>query len=271
MQASFSLMTANLRSQNPDDGENSFLHRVAHMATFFCREAADVYCFQELTQEGLRSLEAEMPGYVFCAFPRDEAAVDEAPAIAFRTERFEIETMEVRWLSETPDQIASRYPDQSICPRNYHLLLLRERESRRECFILNTHFDHEGAESRLLSSKQIVGRIRALREKQLPVVFCGDLNAEKDSPEIRFLDEAEERDGLPLLRDLSPELDYTFHSFRPERLDQRCRIDYIYVTRGLTAQPCTIYEKDGGRFLSDHRFIATRFFWDEEDGKEKAF
>lgn len=267
VKSEFSFVTANLRSQNDDDGVNSFNNRLELLKVFFNERQFDIVAVQELNQDGLSKIEGDLEGYCAVAFPRDKEGICEAPAIFFKVGRFELMGMEARALSATDQVVGSRYEDQSICPRSYHLLRLRDKQSRKQFFVINTHFDHEGVGARIEASKQIIKRTEELLSKDnkeyiaykregesIPIIFCGDLNADKSSEEIKLLDNSK------LLRDITPELDFSYHGFKPDEEKDNSRIDYIYLSEGIDVSEASIeiIEKYKGRLISDHRFIACK-------------
>ena len=253
-----SIVTANLRIQCGSDGEHHFDKRIDNITAFFREKAYDVLCFQEVKPEGLAKLKEALPDYRFCAKARDVEEKDEAPVVAYRADRLECLDFSYAWLSPTPWQAGSRYPDQSICPRNYHLLTLQHKASGAVFYVLNTHFDHEGSMARSHAAFQLLDLCQDLtEEKAYPIFLCGDLNAEPDAPEIRLLDNTPgAEDGPGCLRNLLPDIPYTYHDFHPEREEGRCRIDYIFASPQVELLGEEISESYNGRLLSDHCFVA---------------
>lgn len=261
----FTFVTANLRSQNADDGENSFNNRSKLLKDFFTERKFDIVAVQELSQDGLKRIEDCFAEYCAAVFPRDLNGEDEAPAIFFKTSKFELMGMEVRALSNTEQVVGSRFEDQSICPRNYHLLRLRDKETRKQFFVINTHYDHEGQGARIGASKQIIERIKELQKidnreyiaykrkgEIIPLIFCGDLNEDKDAAAVKYLESSK------LIKDTTPDLDFSYHGFKPEEKNNNIRIDYIYITEGIEVEKSSaeIIESYKGKLISDHRFIA---------------
>ncbi len=264
----FTFVTANLRSQNDDDRENSFNNRSELLKAFFTERNFDIVAVQELSQDGLKRIEDCFEDYCAAVFPRDLSGEDEAPAIFFKVSKFELMGMEARALSDTDQVVGSRFLDQSICPRSYHLLRLRDKETRKQFFVINTHFDHEGEGARLEAAKQIIARIKDLEKRDnqeyiaykrdseiIPLIFCGDLNEDKDAAGVQYLENSK------IIKDITPNLDFSYHGFKPEEEKENTRIDFIYITEGIEVEKSSaeIIESYKDRLISDHRFIAATF------------
>ena len=68
--------------------------------------------------------------------------------------------MQSYWLSETPYVPASRYAEQSICPRICNEALFEDLETGKVFRIVNTHLDHIGAQARILGLRQILEKLK---------------------------------------------------------------------------------------------------------------
>ena len=99
--------------------------------------------------------------------------------------------------------------------------------------VLNTHLQHDSADSRLLQAKVVAGAVVASQE---PVVLTGDLNATPDTPEITTIT-AHLRDGGNA---------FTYPAPVPT-----ARIDYV-LTDGFP-----LYSKVLPTAASDHRPVLT--------------
>ena len=98
---------------------------------------------------------------------------------------------------------------------------MRLKDSGKEFFYVNTHLDHQGAESQRKGLDMIVSKIAQMNPEGLPMVLTGDFNVEPENPVL-------------------DELDSRMHSARTSALDSNDKatfngwgsraiiIDYIY-------------------------------------------
>ncbi len=253
------IMSANLRLETIEDGAHNFPYRWPSILKLIERQKPDLICCQEAKPEMLERMRVLLEDYSLCAMPRDLEEEDECPAVFYRKNRLALRGFEVRWLSPTPDVPGSRYPEQSICPRNYHLLRLHFWESKgADFYLLNTHYDHEGPLSRELASRQILDRLKLLDR---PFILTGDLNASPDEKAMIELFAATTASGEALLTDCHPNLDFSYHAYHPEREKDRVRIDYILKDASWELLETEVFEQEEGRLLSDHRFIQADLRW----------
>src|SRR5262249_5421764 len=105
--------------------------------------------------------------------------------IFFRKNRFDLIDKSTIWLSPTPDEVGSQGWDAAL-PRIASWLTLKDRESDAIFFVINTHFDHRGAQARAESAMLLV---RSLREKfsEHPVILTGDFNTKPNTPPYNAL------------------------------------------------------------------------------------
>src|SRR5690606_10363923 len=105
--------------------------------------------------------------------------------IGFRTDRFKKLEGGTFWLSDQPETVGSQGWDAAL-PRIATWVLLEETESGKKLLVLNTHFDHRGAQARERSGALIAQRIDAMAEG-VPAIVIGDLNAKPDSKPLTAL------------------------------------------------------------------------------------
>ncbi|HWT74003.1 MAG TPA: endonuclease/exonuclease/phosphatase family protein [Mobilitalea sp.] len=248
------LVTFNIRCDYDQDGENSFRYRKALILDKLNKEDPDIICFQEVLPHVARWLRENLQEYYVIGCGRDEKLEDEMTAIAYKKMLFNLIGLDIFWLSETPKVIASRYPDQSICPRICTVALLQNLETK-ECFrIYNTHLDHIGEEARRLSLLQILDRM----EKEdnfinASAILTGDFNAFPDSPEMEVFQR------YPDYIDLTAGVGGTFHDFG--QLAETEKIDYIFTEKMFKCSCVSIWENcTNGIYLSDHYPVSVEIF-----------
>ena len=111
------LVTFNIRCDYDQDGANSFRFRKPVILKKLAEEKPDVICFQEVLPHVAAWLKENLTEYTVIGCGRSETLEDEQMTVAFRTKRLNLINMETFWLSPTPYVPASRYEEQSICPR----------------------------------------------------------------------------------------------------------------------------------------------------------
>jgi endonuclease/exonuclease/phosphatase family metal-dependent hydrolase len=131
------------------------------------------------TQEGLYhqllDLEADLPEYAWLGLGREGGSRGEFMAIYYRKDRFTPVAYDHYWLSDTPGVIGSATWGNSV-RRMVTWIRLREKESKREFYFVNTHFDHQSQPAREKSAKLVLQRCLSLSEKA-PLILVGDFNA----------------------------------------------------------------------------------------------
>lgn len=249
------VMSYNLRFDNPDDGVNAWDNRkdrVANLIKFY----EPVFIG---TQEGLlhqlEYLEKELDGYEWIGVGRDDGTMSgEFSALFYDTARVELieGSEQTFWLSETPSEPSKSWD--AALPRIVTYGAFRDRQSAREFFVFNTHFDHIGDTARANSAELIVNRIKK-ETADKPVILTGDFNATPDSRPYSILTaddsglfDAFEVTNLPHTGPL-----FTFEGFEVKSGIDRRRIDYIFANDGIDVNKHAIISSFRGDFYpSDH-------------------
>lgn len=239
------IVTFNIRCDFGQDGANNFCFRKPLILEKLRREQPDVICFQEVLPHVAVWLKEELREYYVIGCGRSETLENEQVTIAYRKDSINLIQMETYWLSETPYVPASRYPDQSICPRVSTEALFEDYAAKKVFRVVNTHLDHEGKGAREQGLRQIMEKLeKASLFAQAPAIVTGDMNAEPDSPEMAVIQE------YPDYKNMTEGIGITYHGYL--RTESPCSIDYIFA-QGFA---CTKVEKwedrKDGVFLSDH-------------------
>jgi endonuclease/exonuclease/phosphatase family metal-dependent hydrolase len=137
-------------------------------------------------------------------------------------------------------------------PRNCLVAKLKL-DDERECYFLTTHLTRLTKEMESPARKAEASRIRCKQVERLlkitrklqgqPIVLVGDFNAEPSSPEISLL--------KGTFTDASVGIEYT-------HLEDRTKIDYIFVSEGMEVVSRMVPESDGLEQASDHLPIMAR-------------
>lgn len=243
-----SLLTLNLRYNNPSDGENSFENRIDIIRDRINLEMPDLIGFQELKDGMLEIMEHIMPEYTFIGVGRDQDLSGERTSIAYRTKYFKLNSHETFWLSNTPDEPGSRFPGQCALPRICTWAMLEYLPDKVSVIHYNTHLDHHNPAIRKLEVEVILKHMAAVKSKHdVPVILSGDFNMTPEEPLYGLLQSGE----FPLV-DVTSSIDSTFHGFGKE---ERKKIDYIFTdekTARMVTSVRKISEEREGVYLSDH-------------------
>jgi endonuclease/exonuclease/phosphatase family metal-dependent hydrolase len=253
------IMSYNIRYDNPDDGINAWPNRKDHVAEMMTDVySADIIGVQEALKHQLDDLQAKMPGYSWVGVGRDDGKDQgEFSPIFYNTDRFDLIATNTFWLSETPDRPGSRSWDAAIT-RIATWAKLSDRESGQEFYVINTHFDHRGEVARKESARLITEFVEGLDE-DIPVLLTGDFNVTEESEAYAVLADS------PILNDaryLSEEghegPTATFNDWETLQPEES-RIDYIFVNSHVSVLSHKIADdRYEGRFPSDHLPVIAR-------------
>ena len=175
----------------------------------------------------------------------------EYSAIVYKKERFELLSSGTFWYSATPD-VPGKGWDAICCNRICSWGKFRDKETGREFYFFNSHFDHEGATARLESAKLLLSKIKAIAGSDVPVFVTGDFNATPESTPIQIL----LYDGLLNdSRTLSEKPPYGTLGTATGFIStpSTSRIDFIFVTKDIWVREYGVLnDRPNGQFPSDH-------------------
>lgn len=252
-----SIVTFNIRCPWVDDGINTLPHRLGAILEKIDRERPDVICFQEVIERTAEFLTRHLPEYQVIYNGRQENYDGEGLATAIRRDTVDLLASEFFWLSPTPHIPASRFDEQSKCPRITQVITARFHGDVQPFRVYNNHLDHISDKARILGIQQIMQRVATDQEKgATPVYILGDFNANPDSETIAYCDAYT---AFPVVN-VTNDIGTTFHNFG-KKLDGP-QIDYIYTDVATAAKPYTIQkwtDVQDGIYLSDHYPIGLIF------------
>ena len=248
---SLSVMTFNMRYDNPEDGQNNWRFRRERIAGVIKAQEVDVLGTQELLSNQFNDLSGLLTGYQGVGVGRlDGAESGEYCAVFFRKDRFTLLDSGTFWLSETPEVVGSLGWD-GACERIATWVVLRDRDGR-ELFFIDTHLDHVGQVARDEGVSLLMKRIETLSGGR-PVILTGDFNSEPGSSVVAQV----QKDGV--LRDAKAiaaqrsGTDWSFSDFGQIPEAERPLLDYIFVSGDIEAVRYEVLPDtfDGG-YVSDH-------------------
>ena len=248
---SLSVMTFNMRYDNPEDGQNNWRFRRERVAGVIKAQEVDVLGTQELLSNQFNDLSGLLTGYQGVGVGRlDGVESGEYCAVFFRKDRFTLLDSGTFWLSETPEVVGSLGWD-GACERIATWVVLRDRDGR-EFFFIDTHLDHVGQVARDEGVSLLMKRIETLSGGR-PVILTGDFNSEPGSAVVAHV----QKDGV--LRDAKAiaaqrsGTDWSFSDFGQIPEAERPLLDYIFVSGDIEAVRYEVLPDtfDGG-YVSDH-------------------
>jgi endonuclease/exonuclease/phosphatase family metal-dependent hydrolase len=261
------VMSYNIRYGTAADGENHWNLRKGRLVALIERFGPDLLGTQETLASQQDFLQEQLPGYASYGVGREDGVRQgEMASVFWKANRWRCIDRGTFWLSESPEQVASRGWDAAL-PRIATWVLLQEVQSSDAADLLwiNVHLDHRGAKARLesarLLSRWALERSTKSLSHRCDVVVTGDFNAGEESEPYRALFVPESSSGTPsLLRD-------AFRAAHPQRGDQEGtfsgfqlanstgeRIDWIAISTGWKVLESSIDRTadSEGRTPSDH-------------------
>ena len=241
--------TFNIRMDTPRDSLNAWPHRKDFVNALIQFHGFDIVGTQEGFYHQLQDM-ARMPGWAYVGVGRDDGEnAGEFSAIFYNAERFDLLDNGDFWLSETPDRPGLGW-DARCCNRICSWAKFREKETKREFFVFNSHFDHQGVVARRESAKLKMQKMQEIAGNA-PVIVLSDFNATPGSEPIeiisRYLSDAFEVTKMPPYGPVG-----TFNGFRLNHPLQN-RIDYIFVSDHFSVlKYAALTDFKNGRFPSDH-------------------
>jgi len=243
MAQEISLMTYNIRYDNPRDGVNRWDNRKDFLTKQVLFHEPDVMGVQEALHHQVKYIDEALIDYSYVGVGRDGKEKGEYSALFFK-KSFEVLDQGTFWLSETPEKISVGWDAsmERIC--TYAKL----RRGEDILWVFNTHFDHIGQKAREESAALIIQMIERKTNLSENVVLMGDLNLQPTSEPIQYLaTKMEDTYNSPI--SFGP--DGTFNGFDISKPVTR-RIDYIFVGGLNLIKYAVLSDNEDLRFPSDH-------------------
>lgn len=245
------LMSFNIRYGTAPDGPNHWDLRSDLIIEVLHRYSSDFYGVQEALPFQLEFIKAALPGYDMIGRPRDVARKDEAVAIFYNRDRWQLQGHGYFWLSEEPD-IEGSMSWGAVFPRIVTWGRFELRTSGKPVWVFNTHYSHVSDSARFMSSNLLLNKINQLAGNE-DVMLMGDLNAEEGSRPIVAL-ASEFTDAYRQVNRSAP--GETFFGWEPHIIGTGKRIDYVFAGPRFRIIDCRVIEDNwNGQYPSDHNPI----------------
>ena len=244
------IVSYNIRYDNNWDIENSWEIRRSNIIQMLIKYSPSILGIQEGLLNQVQYIDSSLINYDYVGVGRDDGKnKGEFCAIYFDTTRYVLLKNSTFWLSETPDTISVGWDAalERICTYG----LFKDRITKKEFWVFNTHFDHIGIIAREKSSRLILKRIKKINRQSLPVILMGDFNSIPNSPPVKEII-TELSDALQLSTEKLHGPRGTFNGFN-EDLPIEKRIDYIFTKKLKVLSYRHINDRlENNRHISDH-------------------
>jgi len=244
------LITCNIRFDNPADGENSWPHRRSFLIQTLLAHNPSLIATQEGRFHQLTELNHSLPSHDIIDQHRSWIAERMYPTFFINHHFFEFLGSGDLWLSETPE-IAGSISFNSSFPRLMTWSYLQIKNSTKKIFIVNAHLDHVKQETRISQVQVMLEQIRKYWDPASALIIMGDFN---DGPEgdVRKLIEKEFSFLIDPWKKFNSFEESSHHGFKGEE-QNGARIDWILIPDNLDVSKCTMDKSNiRGKFPSDH-------------------
>lgn len=191
--ALLTVISYNIRMASANDGTNSWAYRYPATALMIQDQHPDIFGVQEALPSQLNYILDCFDGrrgnlsYKSVGVGREDGKhKGEHMSIFYDSRKIKLLKWGTYWLSDTPDE-PSRGWD-AACYRTATWALMKDKESGRKFYYVNTHLDHKGAEARRKGLALIVERIASMNAEGYPMILTGDFNVTLENDCLKALD-----------------------------------------------------------------------------------
>lgn len=247
----------NLRLDIESDKDNSWTNR-AHAVNDLIRfHDFDILGTQEGFHHQLKNITSTLPFYAIYGKGRDDGFnKGEHSAILYKKDKFELLDKGDFWLSQTPEKPSKGW-DATCCNRICSWIYLRDKKTKKQFYVFNAHYDHEGVIARKNSSLLILEKIKTIA-KNKPVILMGDLNGNHTSDPYLIIEKSN------VLRDAYKLVPYpyapssSYNNFGRNITKDISIIDHIFVSQHFEVKKWgMLTDTYQGKYPSDHFPILT--------------
>lgn len=249
------VMTFNIRYNNPRDSLNGWEYRADKVSSQILFHESHIIGVQEALHDQMLDLDRALTRFKYVGVGRDDGKEKgEYSAIFFDTTRLQVLQSQTFWLSETPQMPGSRGWDAAL-PRIVTWARFRDRKTKKEFYLFNTHFDHIGKIARAESAKLLLKYANQIAG-QMPYVVTGDFNSHPNQEPIQVITNPKDPMHLTDAKSVSAMPHYgptgTANAFQAKEVNDQ-PIDYIFLKHSVKVlQHATLSQTWQGRFSSDH-------------------
>lgn len=246
----------NIRYDNPRDSGNLWEKRAPIVADLIRFHDFDLLGTQEGLLNQLDDISEALPQLARYGRGRDDGKTKgEHSAIYYKKDKFRVINKGDFWLSETPDTPGLGW-DATCCNRICSWLHLQDIKSKKQFYVFNAHFDHQGVKAREESSKLILQKIQEIAGNKA-VIFMGDLNGSHQSEWYQRIANSNLLKDTYTLVDKPYANNASHNSFRIGG-NRKDIIDHIFISNGFKVSKWGLLtDTYHGKFPSDHFPVLT--------------
>ncbi len=245
------IMTYNIKLDYPKEGKNSWDNRKDLIVGQIKFHEPDIFGVQEALPNQMQYLESTLVDFKYVGVGRDDGKNQgEYSAIFYNVSKFNVIESGTFWLSETPEKVSMGWD--AVCNRICTYALFKNKKTKQQFWVFNTHFDHVGKVARMESPKLILEKIKSLNSTNLPVILTGDFNLEPETENIKlFYSYFDDSKNISEISPFGPE--GTFNGFHFEKPVTR-RIDYVFVSKDdfVVKKHAVLSDSKDCKYPSDH-------------------
>lgn len=243
-----SIISLNIRLDNPNDQLNNWQYRKEHVVQMIQNDRPSVLCTQELLNNQRLYLAELLPEYAHIGVGRDDGEHGgEHMAIFYRHDLYELLAHGNFWLSETPERVSRGWD--AACNRITTWGYFKNKKTGNTFYCFNTHLDHVGKIARKESIELIYKKIQEITtDKFAPIFLAGDFNTTSNDPIFSSLYTL-----LKEARKEAPQSDNfgTYHNFG--KVNDTIVIDHIFFKNAQPEKFQTLNKNIYGTpYISDH-------------------
>ena len=250
------VISYNIRYDNPNDGENQWKYRKERVASYIKEISPDIIGMQEVLEPQLVFLDVSLKEFSYVGVGREDGKTKgEFSPILYNSNRLTLLQTDTFWLSETPKVISVGWD--AALERICTYAQFKHKETGQKFWVFNTHFDHIGELARIQSAKLIHQKIKMLNTNNFPVIITGDFNLTPDTAPIKILQNA----YIDIMQKIPTHAkNYATFTGFDKLSNGEDRIDYIFQKGLKTLRSNHIWLKTiSGGWASDHHPVQAIF------------
>ena len=247
----FRIATYNIRQKNTHDTGNMWDERKEALTNLIKFHQFEIFGTQEGFNDQLVDMERLLPGFKYIGVGRDDGAEKgEYSAIFYDTKRFEVAKNGTFWLSATDISKPNKGWDAAL-PRICTWGIFKDKKTKKQFILMNTHFDHVGVAARKESAKLMMAKAKEFAGN-LPLIITGDFNvSETDEAYFTLANSGIVADSYSKI-DSRYAPNSTFNGFG-KSIKPAERIDHIFITPQFSVKKYGILtDTYVGKYPSDH-------------------
>lgn len=256
LSAQKSIMSYNIRYNNPNDNENWWENRKLDIVEMIQYYSPDILGIQEGLNDQVKYVDTLLTNYSFVGVGRgDGNQKGEYAALFFNTNTIELIATKTFWLSEKIDTVSIGWD--AAMERIVTYGKFRDKSTNDTIHVFNCHYDHLGEVARENSSTLVLSLIKKMKIEEKRIAVIGDLNCLPNSKPIQILKTRLE-DSFEISKTPPYGPEGTFNGFNSEK-KITSRIDYI-LTRNIIVNSYTNVDdrRKNNLLLSDHLPVLIR-------------